>query len=90
MTAHPNQADTPMRWFVRTAGHRDAHHGALAMNGTVVEPGPLRPAAPSASVWVSVGWRVLVIRQVGQHCAGSAGGRRDAMTSATDNQRATG
>jgi hypothetical protein len=36
MTAPPEQEDTPARWYVRTAGHRDAHDGALAMNGTVV------------------------------------------------------
>lgn len=36
MTTPPDQADTPMRWYVLTAGHHDAHYGALAMNGTVV------------------------------------------------------
>ncbi|MBV8995198.1 MAG: hypothetical protein JO287_16210 [Pseudonocardiales bacterium] len=25
-----------MRWYVRSAGHTDAHYGALAMDGTVL------------------------------------------------------
>jgi hypothetical protein len=61
MTTPPDSTNTPMRWYVRSAGHRDAHHGALAMNGTVLarcgltftpqpdlfEPGPLWPRAPA-------------------------------------------
>lgn len=34
-----------------------------------------KTAASSASVWVSLGWRVLVVRQVGQDRAGSVGDR---------------
>jgi hypothetical protein len=53
--------NTSMRWDVRTAGHRDAHRGALVMDGRVValcgvsftpqpdlfEPGPLWLRSPA-------------------------------------------
>jgi hypothetical protein len=32
----PNAGNTSMRWYVRTAGPRDAHYGALARDGRVV------------------------------------------------------
>jgi hypothetical protein len=66
MTTSPDTGDTAntsMRWYVRSAGHRDAHCGALAMDGRVVAlcgvsfppqpdlfgPGPLWLRSPADS-----------------------------------------
>jgi hypothetical protein len=65
MTTPPDPGNTSMRRYVRTAGHRDAHCGALAMDGRVValcgvsftpqpdlfEPGPLWLRLPADPAW---------------------------------------